>query len=92
MDPKTQNAFPVLSHPQTAILYQNPGKTVTLLDIPQSISLSQLEEIKENCKQKGDWCLPRLLSKALLESNRREVKRSLLGYENRVMVRLFAWV
>lgn len=41
MDSKTQNVFTVLPFPQTAILYQNPSKTVTLLDIPQSISLSQ---------------------------------------------------
>lgn len=133
MDLKTQNAVPVIPHPQTAILYQNPGKTVTLLDIPQSISLSQgtlmhpnhswricstpplqtpfpslepkseaarakviramgfniesgfpnsllneaLEEIKDNYKLKGGWCLPRCLSKALLESARKEVKRRL---------------
>lgn len=41
MDSRTQNAVPVLPIPQTAILYQNPSKTVTLLDIPQSISLCQ---------------------------------------------------
>lgn len=131
MDSKTQSAVPLLPIPQTAILYQNPDKTVTLLDIPQSILLSQgtlmhpnhslkiystsplqtpfpslepkseaarakviramgsnielgfpnsllheaLEEIKENYKLKEDWCLPRCLSKALLESAPKEVKR-----------------
>lgn len=42
MDSKTHNAIPLLPvPPETAILYQNPDRTVTLLDIPQSISLSQ---------------------------------------------------
>ena len=135
MDSKTQNVVPVLPLPQTAILYQNPSKTVTLLDIPQSISLSQgtlmhpnqslkifstpplqtpfpslepkseaarakviramgpnidigfpssllheaLEEIKENFRVKGDWCLPRHLSKRLLESAQKQAKR---GHED----------
>ena len=136
MDSKTHNVVPVLPLPQTAILYQNPGKTVILLDIPQSISLSQgtlmhpnhslkicstpplqtpfpslepkseaarakviramgsnielgfpncllheaLEEIRDNYEVKGDWCLPRCLSKALLESVRKEVKRGFDGH------------
>ena len=135
MDSKTQNVVPVLPLPQTAILYQNPSKTVTLLDIPQSISLSQgtlmhpnqslkifstpplqtpfpslepkseaarakviramgpnieigfpssllheaLEEIKENFRVKGDWCLPRHLSKRLRESAQKQAKR---GHED----------
>lgn len=41
MDSKTEDVFNMLPLPQTAILYQNLSKTVTLLDIPQSISLSQ---------------------------------------------------
>lgn len=136
MGSRTQTAVPVLQLPQTAILYQNPSKTVTLFDIPQSISISQgnlmhpnhclkiystpplqapfpslepkseaarakviramglnieigfpssllyeaLEEIKENHKLSGDWCLPRCLSKALLEPAPREVKRGLDYY------------
>lgn len=135
MDSKTQNVIPVLPLPHTAILYQNPSKTVTLLDIPQSISLSQgtlmhpnqslkifstpplqtpfpslepkseaarakviramgpnieigfpssllheaLEEIKENFKVKGSWCLPRHLSKRLPESAQKHAKR---GHED----------
>lgn len=136
MDSGTQNVVPVLPFPHTAILYQNPSKTVTLLDIPQSISLSQgtlmhpnqslkisstpplqtpfqslepkseaarakviralgpnieigfpssllheaLEEIKENFRVKGDWCLPRYLSKRLLESAEKQAKRGHEGH------------
>lgn len=135
MDSKTQNVVPFLPLHHTAILYQNPSKTVTLLDIPQSISLSQgtlmhpnqslkifstpplqtpfpslepkseaarakviramgpnieigfpsillheaLEEIKENFKVTEDWCLPRHLSKILLESAQKQAKR---GHED----------
>lgn len=137
MDSRTQNVVPVLPLPHTAILHQNPSKTVTLLDIPQSISLSQgtlmhpnqslkisstpplqtpfpslepkseaarakviralgpnieigfpssllheaLEEIKENFRVKGDWCLPRYLPKRLLESAEKQAKR---GHEGHV--------
>lgn len=137
MDPRTQNAGLMLPLLQTAILYQNLSKTVTLLDIPQSISLSQgtlmhpnqslkifsipplqtpfpslepkseaarakviramgpnieiefpssllheaLEEIKGNFKVKRDWCLPRHLSKELLESAQKLAKS---GHEDHI--------
>lgn len=131
MDSKTQNTVPVLPLPQTAILYQNPDKTVTSpwhptiniavsmhpnpslkicstpplqtpfpslqpkseaarakviratgfnidLGFPNCLLHEELEEIKENYEFKGDWCLPRCLSKALLESVRKEVKRGVI--------------
>lgn len=79
--PPLQTPFPSLepkSEAARAKVIRAMGPNIEI-GFPSSLLYEALEEIKENFKVKGDWCLPRNLSKRLLESAQKQAKR---GHED----------
>lgn len=80
--PPLQTPFPSLepkSEAARAKVIRAMGPNIEIGFFPSSLLHEALEEIKENFKVKGDWCLPRHLSKRLHESAQKQEKR---GHED----------
>lgn len=79
--PPLQTPFPSLepkSEAARAKVIRAMGPNIEI-GFPSSLLHEALEEIKENFRVKGDWCLPRHLSKRLRESAQKQAKR---GHED----------
>lgn len=79
--PPLQTPFPSLepkSEAARAKVIRAMGPNIDI-GFPSSLLHEALEEIKENFRVKGDWCLPRHLSRRLLESAQKRAKR---GHED----------
>lgn len=79
--PPLQTPFPSLepkSEAARAKVIRAMGPNIEI-GFPSSLLHEALEEIKENFKVKGDWCLPRHLFKRLPESAQKQAKR---GHED----------
>lgn len=79
--PPLQTPFPSLepkSEAARAKVIRAMGPNIEI-GFPSILLLEALEEIKENFKVEADWCLPRHLSKSLLEPAQKQAKR---GHED----------
>lgn len=75
--PPLQTPFPSLepkSEAARAKIIRAMGPNIEI-GFPSSLLHEALEDIKEIFKVEGDWCLPRHLSKGLLESDQKQAKR-----------------